>query len=415
MSPSRSLHQALEAELAANPDDLATHAAYADLLSEEGDARGEFIQTQVALEDPLLEPAERQRLVQREHQLRASYQERWLGALAPMMMHESGHSFHFRRGWLDAIEIGLISLHHARILREAPQARLLRELAIRSVRYEEGPEIHPDDGVPEGEAHPGLWPLVNSPNLANVRKFTLGNDDGDDYEDYEPCTLNTPAVPLLLRGMPEVEEVRLFARGYSLVEVFALPMLKHLRVLQVYHCSQVYCLDVLANNPAMHHLTHLLCHPHALAWHDNREDDEAAGFREAEGYLPLSVVKPLLHSPHLPHLTHLRLRNSSMGDEGCTEIVRSGILERLKMLDLRHGRITVAGAATLASSPDIGNLELLDLSYNAISPEVIEDPAEFAATLVEEHGIEVLVENQHEESDAGPERSDEYLHEGDIE
>ena len=48
MSP---LRAALESALAENPDDLASHMAYADLLVDEGDPRGEFIQVQLAFED----------------------------------------------------------------------------------------------------------------------------------------------------------------------------------------------------------------------------------------------------------------------------------------------------------------------------------------------------------------------------
>ena len=424
MPPARSLHQALEAELAASPDDLATHAAYADLLSEEGDARGEFIQVQIFLEDPTLAPAERQRLQEREKQLLASYQERWLGPLAPFF-HGQGVSFHFRRGWLHALDLPSISLPLARVLRDAHQARLLRELAIDSVTREEGSETHPDDSVPGNEGRPGGWPLVGSPNLANVRKFTFGKDVGDEQEDYH-CTLFTMVVPELLRGMPRLEEAYLFATGYDLTDVFALPTLKNLRVLQVYHCSRVYRLDVLANNPALHHLTHLLCHPHALAWHDNRRQDEADGFRRDEGYLPLSVVRPLLAatdlssvprqgelfpelvappSPNLPRLTHLRLRVSSMGDEGCKEIVRSGVLKRLKLLDLRHGRITDQGARTLAECPDIRGLQMLDLGRNALSAEGV--------ALIKALGVPCNVEKQHNEGSGANEEV--YLHEGDIE
>ena len=45
------LRLALEQALVENPDDLAAHAAYADLLMEEGDPRGEFIQVQLALDE----------------------------------------------------------------------------------------------------------------------------------------------------------------------------------------------------------------------------------------------------------------------------------------------------------------------------------------------------------------------------
>src|SRR6516165_4891056 len=55
----RSMREALEEALAANPDELASHMAYADYLGEQGDPRGEYIRTQLALEDESKPAAER--------------------------------------------------------------------------------------------------------------------------------------------------------------------------------------------------------------------------------------------------------------------------------------------------------------------------------------------------------------------
>ena len=46
-----STRDALEAALAANPDDVVAHAAYADLLIEEDDPRGEYIRLLLELEE----------------------------------------------------------------------------------------------------------------------------------------------------------------------------------------------------------------------------------------------------------------------------------------------------------------------------------------------------------------------------
>ena len=53
--------RSLEAALVEHPDDLAKHSAYADYLTEQGDPCGEFIQTQLALEDELRPMLERAR------------------------------------------------------------------------------------------------------------------------------------------------------------------------------------------------------------------------------------------------------------------------------------------------------------------------------------------------------------------
>src|SRR5262245_49810485 len=63
------LRKALEDALAEAPDDLATHMAYADHLTELGDPRGEFVRTQLALEDESLKAAQRRTLRRREQAL----------------------------------------------------------------------------------------------------------------------------------------------------------------------------------------------------------------------------------------------------------------------------------------------------------------------------------------------------------
>ena len=43
--------EAMEAALFDDPDDVVRHAAYADMLIEDGDPRGDFIRIQLQLED----------------------------------------------------------------------------------------------------------------------------------------------------------------------------------------------------------------------------------------------------------------------------------------------------------------------------------------------------------------------------
>src|SRR6516165_4013070 len=77
-----SQREALEAALAENPDDLATHMAYADWLNDQGDPRGEFSQAQLALEEPGRSPKERKSLQKREQELLSIYERQWIGDLA---------------------------------------------------------------------------------------------------------------------------------------------------------------------------------------------------------------------------------------------------------------------------------------------------------------------------------------------
>src|SRR5262249_49403408 len=151
--------------------------------------------------------------------------------------------------------------------------------------------------------------------------------------------------------------------------------LTSLRVLLLYHEMADHPVHVLADNPAFRNLTTLRIHPA----HSDHDDGP---------YLRLDEVRPLFHSPNLPSLTHLHLHACDVGDEGCEEIVRSGILKRLRVLDLRHGRITDEGARTLANCPDLRRLELLSLESNELT--------DTGRALLRNLGISVRCEHQYE-------------------
>jgi uncharacterized protein (TIGR02996 family) len=342
-----SLRDALESALVENPDDLATHCAYADYLQEQGDPRGEFIQLQLALEDPQRSEAERRQLQARARELLQEHHREWLGILAddllppdedlkwawPWPNHLIEHQF--ARGWLDSLSLRsptdlLYRADLGPLLCLAPEARLLRKLVL---EY--------DDGLVEA--------LLASPFLQNLRVFHLGRSMSGPAD--FPQVTESPSLPEFAGKLPRIEELRLYARGYEPARLFSLPNLSSLRILQVYYLAERYPLEVLADNPALRNLTHLLLHPHPFV----------------ESCLDLTGVRALVQSPHLRSLTHLQLHCSDLGDVGCTEIVTSGILKRLKVLDLRHGEITDTGARILADCRDLRRLELLDIERNALT------------------------------------------------
>ncbi len=171
-----------------------------------------------------------------------------------------------------------------------------------------------------------------------------------------------------------------------------------LRILQLYH-SHSYPLDKLAANPSLTNLTTLLCHPHALEF-----DEEEPG-----AYIRLPHLRAICRSPHLKCLATLRLRLTDFGDKGAKEIVESGILKRLKVLDLQGGCMTDEGAKLLAGCPDLNNLDFLNLSRNALTKA-----GEQAITAT---GVKTDVSSQHGEAPGalGDGELPEYLFEGDIE
>jgi uncharacterized protein (TIGR02996 family) len=393
--PTPTLRQALEDALAENPDDLAAHSAYADLLTEQGDPRGEFISVQLALEDESKSPAERQRLHQRETELLNAHPRDWLGELAPLLITEPGEGSRHQprttsrgswaRGWVDALHLWWIDRDCARALLRCPAARLLRRLHIEHCMYSTADELANEDR-PEDERYPDFDLLRSAPFLPHLRTFQLGETVDFEDDTYDSSHTGMDGVADLIGLMPRLEELYLLARNVALGKLFALPNLTNLRVLQVYHHCGEYPLKALARNPALGRLTTLRLHP---------------AFSDEGSFLPRDQVRALLKSRHLPSLTHLHLHSSDLGNEGCQDIVRSGILKRLKVLDLRHGCIQDQGARTLAACPVVKRLELLSLELNELTDEGV---AALSAL-----GTLVRCEGQHEVG------SNEYLWSGDME
>ncbi len=137
---------ALEVALAANPDDFATHAAYADLLTEQGDPRGDYIRLQLALEDRH-QPVERLRAMEQEaFELRQRHEAEWLGPLAEHVNPSAGGlrsdvnidvleanvQVTYRRGWLDTVRVRGLSQAVADALTACPIVQLSSELQVLS-------------------------------------------------------------------------------------------------------------------------------------------------------------------------------------------------------------------------------------------------------------------------------------------
>jgi uncharacterized protein (TIGR02996 family) len=386
------VEDALEKALVDNPYDIAASAAYADRLSQQGDPRGEFIQVQLQLEDPTIVAENRKKLQAREKELLDAHAKTWLGGLAehlldqpaaPSWRQSGGRKFAFFRGWLDSIVADSLTVNFARALVKAPEIRMLSELRIEYVAYEEAGEFEAGSDIGENEQSPQLAALQRLPVLPNLRIFYLGEpDESGTHIDGEPaCDL--------VERMPNLEELHLQAHRVDLKRLFGMSLPK-LRILQLDACLR-HPLEVLAQNPAMANLTHLFCWPHAMEY-----DDEEQG-----AYIRLAGARAVFRSPHLKKLAHLRLRLSDMGDAGIKEIVESGALKRLKSLDLYGGVVTNVGANLLATSPDIKNLESLDLSMNQLTNEGI--------AALEATGVKLVAKDQYGEGD------DEYLFMGDME
>lgn len=409
---------AFERALEDNPDDLAGWSAYADYLAEQGSLWGEFMRVQLALEDESRTGAERKKLKADEKKLLAKHERDWLGVLAPYLLdspanepYSDGYDpdlpsrpkteHRWRRGVLDELTVDCVTVSLAHALADAPAARFLRKLRVLSTAdylgMEEGETPRRVPAPPRYHGH-DEWPeLFGAPWLGNLRIFQMGDINGEPPEDGW-CSNHTyaPGLERLVACMTRIEELHLLCKDYDRAELFGLPSLKNLRVLRMYAPRERIGrgeyeieLDLLARNPLLGNLTHLMLHPH---------------YAVHRSFIPLGRVVPVFRSPHLKSLVHLQLRLSDMGDQGVREIISSGILKRLKVLDLRHGCITDEGARLFAECADTRNLEHLDLTRNRVTPAGL--------NVLRKAGVKAVANKPLTDQELA---DHEYLHEGDFE
>lgn len=396
---------AFEAGLLDYPDDLARWSAYSDYLSERGNPRGEFMRVQLALEDESLSAADRGALKKAEADLLEAHEREWLGTLAPLTvdapreMTSGGRRYPidppvrhaFERGWLRRVEFDELRVDHARALAACPGARLLREVVIANMTYEDHYEPGPD--VPEGTDRlvASLHALAACPSLTAVRAFRLGTPATLGEEYFYGGHFFGAAVHLVVRQMPRVERLELHAYDVDTATVFALPMpgLRHLSVLHV----TGYPLELLAANPSVSKLESLQCQP---------------GGRDPGACIRLEHLRAICRSPHLTKLTTLCLRLTDFGDAGVRELIDSGALARLRVLDLRGGCVTDLGARLLAASPHLRGLTFLNLGRNALT--------DAGVTLLQATGVNVHCGDQHADAVIDYEHHmPDYLYDGDGE
>lgn len=407
-APASPLRQSLEQALTESPDDLASHAAYADYLHEHGDPRGELIQVQLALEDPKRPVAEREQFRQREQALLKQHARAWMGDVGrflagPWSGEDRPFHYTFARGWLDTVRVLPFPGAVLASLARCPEARLLRRLEITyDMRYHpfdfddviEGPvkAITAEEGPIDvgsfymADAVNLLSPLIASPHLTNLRVFKLGFTDSGEHFGYSTMVgpfndCNAHQIIELLAKSPHLEELYLNTGLEGIDDLFAWPTLNNLRVLQYYFAfttdwqnpAAAYPLTALANNPSLGNL-------HTLRLYTGRD-----------AQITLPEVTAVLRSPNLTGLRHLQVRATQFGDGMARAVVGSGALKRLKTLDLGCGQMTDEGARVLAACPDLTNLDLLDLSRNALTRDGI--------AALRDTGVRLVTDDQHRPGD----------------
>jgi uncharacterized protein (TIGR02996 family) len=350
---------ALEAALAADPDDLATHSAYADLLIEEGDPRGEYIRLQLAAEDRD-QPADRLRAMEQQaFELRQKHETEWLGPLADASSRRMARTVGdmvaenvgvtFRRGWVHRIEVGRLTGEIVAAIATAPLARLLAELRIETNMRRE-PARRRGHTVP---SYVSLDPLRDSPNVRNLRRLELGTEDAWQFASFDHD------VAELVKRTPRLEHLRIVADRFIPAHVFG-AKLPRLQTLHVTTNNNRLPVAILGRNDSLTNLARLHLDLVAFAPFGELEESRDPVYPDE--------LHTLFRSPYLAALRHLALRLPGFGDAGVDELIASGLIDRLHGLDLCRCGITDEGAQALAVCPAVQRLEYLHLDNNLLSP-----------------------------------------------
>jgi uncharacterized protein (TIGR02996 family) len=361
--------------LVENPDELANHLAFADWLSEQADprhqARGEFVRLQLRLEDEALTAEQRKKLKKREKELLDADERRWLGWRLYDVLFDGGSDTwvyadtarpdgvrRYRRGWVDRLNVPLMTDQVARTIADAPALRLLREMVIGDHLYETGT----------------MAALASTDTLKNLRVLHVIDHD----EDQD--------VSRLVARMPRLEELRLEVMNQEIGKLFSLKTLGNLRDLHVEYAAE-YDVQALAKNETLGNLRRLALMPDWTA-------------RENGPPVRLKDVRALANSKHLKSLTALTITRTDAGDDGVRAIIDSGLLGRLTELDLSDGCITDRGALELAAAPGFATLKKLTMTYNRLTRA--------GMRALRREGLTLDVSDQQEADDG--EYGDDYLY-----
>lgn len=348
---------ALEAALVADPDDTALHAAYADLLIEDGDPRGEYIRLALLAEDRN-QPANQLRgIEQAMFDLRQRHEVEWLGPLARFLERPRARSVAepmepnvgvtWRRGWIDAVRIGQLNQDIINAIAECPLTRILGEL---SIEQNVPPERQREDDLP---THLNMDPLDNAGRFKTLRTFKLGSFvDGIVASGWE--------MDVYLVDATRLEEVRVCCDSFESSFLFGKA---HPRLHTIHITGNHYRLpfSLLGYNDRIPNLRHLFLDTETFR---PAADEPGGDRRELDDSDFLCLHRPEC----LPALEYFTLRDSSVGDEGLRLLIEAPFFRRLKGLDLSRCSITDDGAELLANHSHTPRLESLRLDYNYLSP-----------------------------------------------
>jgi len=308
---------ALEARIAADPDDDAAYAVYGDLLQGRGDPRGELIALMLAREAELARGVGRSpvatAITKRMHRHAAA----WRGKLSVL----PEHALVWRRGFFhrvmlrgaDVATIGEILAH--------PSGRFVRELAVTCDEVDDAYRVI--DAIAEHEPPLGeLELIVHGPRGGHVDLLDLG---------------------ALWPALARARRIAVVTKAFDLGAVRA-ERAERLRLHAMRLSGDNLRAIAAAPWPALQRLELRFA---------------AAGEPSSAGLVDLLA---LVRRADLPALTHLKLRGCEHAGEALVALAEAPLARQLVVIDLAHGLVEAAELRALtrhrASFPALRELWL---------------------------------------------------------
>lgn len=135
------MSEKLEKKIFDKPEDLKRHEAYVEWLRDnDGDARADLIEVQIALENQKLNREKRFELELQEKRILNKHGREWIGPLSDFIMMRDipGRPFQTKpsceiewyRGWVYGLTLDELTLKLSKVLLQAPELRLFRKLTL---------------------------------------------------------------------------------------------------------------------------------------------------------------------------------------------------------------------------------------------------------------------------------------------
>lgn len=220
--------------------------------------------------------------------------------------------------------------------------------------------------------------------LTNLKALYIG--DMHDYE-YKTSDVRLSNMKPVLEAYPHLEVLQVRGFGHNEGGLkFDLIRHENLKTL-IIETGNLLCPEIIQQIctleiPSLEYLELWLGNDSNYPiWHDKKLD---CYINESD----IKHLKTIISGQSFPHLKYLGLRSSDYSDVIAKSIVKSPLMDSLKVLNLSTGTLTSKGANFLLNCSATNNLHTLDVSNNLLPVSMIQQLSQLKCQVIAEPQIE---------------------------